>query len=210
MPFSLFSFEEKNKKYHKRQQSYFVSLLLAIKKLLFQSSGLDANPWDLPDIVVVERTMLCCLKWKNIDVVVASFSSLRRGDSSVTRYLHIFWFDDSFWHFVKLLWSSCVLQKIQGKETELWPLQTYVIAKIFSGGYRTRMKIWSDENEKSVGKFRTVYIVNFSTKECWNPQNLFYIIYEWPLADIAQHLQDFLDGLSPIHIFLIGFTRTLY
>ena len=32
-------------------------------------------------------------------------------------------------------------------------LLPYVIAKFFQGGYRTKMKIWSDENEKLVGKF---------------------------------------------------------
>ena len=33
-------------------------------------------------------------------------------------------------------------------------LKAYVIAKFFQGGgYRTKMKIWSDENEKLVGKF---------------------------------------------------------
>ena len=31
-------------------------------------------------------------------------------------------------------------------------LGAYVIAKFFQGGYRTKMKIWSDENEKLVGK----------------------------------------------------------
>ena len=35
----------------------------------------------------------------------------------------------------------------------LIPFLSYVIAKFFQGGYRTKMKIWSDENEKLVGKF---------------------------------------------------------
>ena len=34
---------------------------------------------------------------------------------------------------------------------EHWP--AYIIAKFFQGGYRTKMKIRSDENENQVGKF---------------------------------------------------------
>ena len=39
----------------------------------------------------------------------------------------------------------------KSKNTE--PSCPYVIAKFFQGGYRTKMKIWSDRNEKLVGKF---------------------------------------------------------
>ena len=31
--------------------------------------------------------------------------------------------------------------------------RSYIIAKFFQGGHRTKMKMWSDENEKLVGKF---------------------------------------------------------
>ena len=34
-----------------------------------------------------------------------------------------------------------------------WFWALYIIAKFFQGGYRTKMKIRSDENENQVGKF---------------------------------------------------------